>query len=114
MAYLRHDSGGPATLKNGQVLGDESPMEFDSDGYAGPVDDEDATLIAAMHTHVEAVDSRPESDATPGVEPEESGSQDGDYPTNDEGEPLCTGKADGQCSRTVDDPGGVCWQHEED
>jgi len=41
------------------------------------------------------------------VEPEE-------VPTNDEGEPLCVGKDDGQCSRTVDEPGEVCWQHEPD
>lgn len=34
-----------------------------------------------------------------------------DYPTNGDGEPLCVGKEDGQCSRTVDESGGVCWQH---
>jgi len=33
-------------------------------------------------------------------------------PTNDDGEPLCVGKDDGQCSRTVDEPGETCWQHE--
>lgn len=37
-----------------------------------------------------------------------------DYPTNDDGEPLCVGKEDGQCSRTVDEPGSVCWQHPAD
>jgi hypothetical protein len=35
-----------------------------------------------------------------------------DHPTNDDGEPLCTGKEDGQCSRTVETPGDACWQHE--
>lgn len=35
------------------------------------------------------------------------------YPSNNDGEPLCTGKEDGQCTRTVDEPGGVCWQHED-
>ena len=34
-----------------------------------------------------------------------------DYPTNDDGEPLCTGMDDGQCSRTVAEPGGTCFQH---
>jgi len=34
-----------------------------------------------------------------------------DYPTNDEGKPLCVGKEEGQCERTVDEPNGVCWQH---
>lgn len=37
-----------------------------------------------------------------------------DYPTNEEGEPLCTGMDDGQCSRTVDEPGATCWQHPND
>lgn len=27
---------------------------------------------------------------------------------------LCSGKEDGQCSRTVENPGDVCWQHSED
>lgn len=47
---------------------------------------------------------REDSDADEAAEP--------DHPTNDEGEPLCVGKDDGQCSRTVEDPGEVCWQHE--
>jgi len=33
------------------------------------------------------------------------------YNTNDEDEPLCNGKDDGQCSRVVDEPGDACWQH---
>lgn len=33
------------------------------------------------------------------------------YPTNEDGDPLCVGKDDGQCSRVVDSPGGTCWQH---
>lgn len=36
---------------------------------------------------------------------------DNDHPTNEEGEPLCVGKDDGQCSRVVEEPGGRCWQH---
>jgi len=34
-----------------------------------------------------------------------------EYPTNDDGEPLCVGKDDGQCSRVVDEAGLSCWQH---
>jgi len=34
------------------------------------------------------------------------------HPTNDDGDPLCVGQDDGQCSRVVDEPGGTCWQHE--
>jgi len=34
-----------------------------------------------------------------------------DFPTNEDGEPLCVGKEEGQCSRVVDEPGGTCWQH---
>lgn len=30
-----------------------------------------------------------------------------------EDDPTCAGK-DGQCSRTVDELGDYCWQHEED
>lgn len=33
------------------------------------------------------------------------------YPTNDDGDPLCTGKDDGQCGNTVDELGGTCWHH---
>lgn len=37
-----------------------------------------------------------------------------DYPTNEDGEPLCVGKEDGQCSRVVEEADGTCWQHDED
>lgn len=93
MAYLRHDSGGPSTLKNEQVLGDDSPLEFDGDGYAGPVDDDDATIIEAMHSHVSVVWEPADSDATPGVDPSETGSQDGDS---------------GTCEEIVESTGEVC------
>lgn len=52
MRYLRHKDGGDAVLKNGQVLGDDSPLEFD-DGVAGPVADDVARKLANMHRHVE-------------------------------------------------------------
>lgn len=53
MRYLTHDSGEAAVLKNTQVLGDASPLEFDEDGRAGPLEDELAEKVAAMHLHVE-------------------------------------------------------------
>lgn len=40
-----------------------------------------------------------------------SESDDGDEDGTDA--PTCAG-ADGECSREVDEPGGLCWQHEED
>lgn len=52
MRYLNHDSGEAATLHNAQILGDESPLEFDEDGRAGPLDDDIAAKVAAMDRHV--------------------------------------------------------------
>jgi hypothetical protein len=52
MRYLTHDSGSEVTVKNAQVLGDESPLEFDDDGRAGPVADELAETVAAMDAHI--------------------------------------------------------------
>jgi hypothetical protein len=52
MRYLRHKDGGDAVLKNSQVLGDDSPLEF-GDGVAGPVADDVARKLASMHRHVE-------------------------------------------------------------
>jgi len=37
-----------------------------------------------------------------------------EYPTDDDGNPLCVGKESGQCGRTVDELGGECWQHQTD
>lgn len=42
------------------------------------------------------------------MEVEES---EGEYPVSEDGEPLCVGKEGGQCSRVVEEPGSVCWQH---
>jgi hypothetical protein len=50
--FLRHASGESTELHNQQVLGDESPLEFDEDGYA-EVDDDVGTKLLAMHRHVE-------------------------------------------------------------
>ena len=52
MRYLIHDSGDSVSVKNAQVLGEESPLEFDDDGRAGPVADELAETVAAMDAHV--------------------------------------------------------------
>jgi len=52
MRYLRHDSGEKSVLQNTQVLGDDSPLEFDDEGRAGPVKDSLAEKVAAMHKYV--------------------------------------------------------------
>jgi hypothetical protein len=49
--WLRHDSGGPAELRNSQVLGDDSPLEFDEDGYA-EVDAVRGEMLLTMHRHI--------------------------------------------------------------
>lgn len=64
MRYLNHDSGEATTLKNSQVLGDDSPLEFDADGRAGPLDDARAEKIAAMHRHVTLGERARQSDET--------------------------------------------------
>jgi hypothetical protein len=61
MAWLRHDSGGAATLKNQQVLGPDSPLKFDADGYAEVADDVVDQLLA-MHAHVEQVSAPADND----------------------------------------------------
>ncbi|MFC7202867.1 hypothetical protein ACFQJC_05020 [Haloferax namakaokahaiae] len=52
MRYLHHDSEESAMLRNQQVLGDDSPLEFDEEGVGGPVDDDTAQTLSAMHRHV--------------------------------------------------------------
>lgn len=66
------------------------------------VDDIELAREMAQHRRLELVDV----DKTPTPDAEETG-----FPTNEDGEPLCVGKEDGQCSRVVDEPGGTCWQH---
>jgi hypothetical protein len=70
------------------------------------VEDESVAREMAEHRRIELV----EVDETPTPEPAQTGDN-SEYPTNDDGEPLCDGKEDGQCSRTVDELGGSCWQH---
>jgi hypothetical protein len=53
MRYIYHDSGEAGELHNGQVLGDDSPVEFDEEGRAGPLEDDVAGMLSAMHAHVE-------------------------------------------------------------
>jgi len=52
MRYLRHDSGEAVSVTNRQALGDESPLEFDEDGRAGPLSDDVAETVAAMDAHI--------------------------------------------------------------
>jgi hypothetical protein len=53
MRYIEHESGEAGKLKNAQIIGDDSPAEFDEDGRAGPFDDRVAELLAGMHAHIE-------------------------------------------------------------
>lgn len=50
--WLKHESGESAELRNSQVLGDDSPLEFDEDGYA-EVDDQRGEKLLTMHRHIE-------------------------------------------------------------
>ena len=50
--WLKHESGEATELRNSQVLGDDSPLEFDEDGYA-EVDDERGRKLLTMHRHIE-------------------------------------------------------------
>jgi hypothetical protein len=52
MAYIRHDSHDETTISNRQALGEDSPIETDGDGYAEVADDDTATLVAAMDSHI--------------------------------------------------------------
>jgi len=61
MAYIRHDSHGETVIKSGQILGEASPLETDSDGYAEVEDEETATRLAAVHRHVTAASPRPDT-----------------------------------------------------
>jgi len=50
--WLRHESGEATELHNSQVLGDDSPLAFDEDGYA-EVDDQRGQMLLTMHRHIE-------------------------------------------------------------
>lgn len=49
--WLKHESGEPTELRNSQVLGEDSPLEFDENGYA-QVDDERGQMLVTMHRHI--------------------------------------------------------------
>ncbi|WP_137288632.1 hypothetical protein [Natronorubrum halophilum] len=53
MPYLKHESGEATELRNSQILGDDSPLEFDEDGYAFVDDPDVAKKLLAMHRHIE-------------------------------------------------------------
>lgn len=61
--YLKHDSGDAAELRNRQVLGEDSPLQFDEDGYA-EVDDVVGEKLLAMHRHVEHAGRGPTAGTT--------------------------------------------------
>ncbi|WP_135827304.1 hypothetical protein [Halorussus halobius] len=64
MPYIKHESGEATELRNSQILGDQSPLEFDEDGYAFVEDPAVADKLLAMHRHIERGGRGPEdSDA---------------------------------------------------
>jgi len=69
--FLKHDSGGPAELHNQQVLGEDSPLEFDEDGYAEVGDPVVAEKLLAMHRHIERGGHGPETDGAEEPDAEE-------------------------------------------
>ncbi|GAB3669547.1 hypothetical protein [Halopiger thermotolerans] len=60
MPYLKHESGEAGELHNSQILGDDSPLEFDEDGYAYVEDPTVADKLLAMHRHIESGGRGPE------------------------------------------------------
>jgi len=66
MAYLKHDDGKAIALRNQQVLGDDSPLEFDDEGYAEVADQRTAEKLAAMHRHISLGGHGPSSAADDG------------------------------------------------
>jgi len=50
--WLKHESGEATELRNSQVLGDDSPLEFDENGYA-EVDNQRGEKLLTMHRHIE-------------------------------------------------------------
>lgn len=93
MPYLKHTSGDATELRNQQVLGDESPLEFDENGYAYVEDPEVARKLLAMHRHIErgghgpedAADSETASEDEDGGEPlDEVAGESGTLPFNPE------------------------------
>lgn len=79
--------------ETGEEINVEEPFETDRESFE---------LLNNTYPGFRIVDDSAES---------ESDTTDSDHPTNDEGEPLCVGKEDGQCSRVVEEPGRTCWQH---
>jgi hypothetical protein len=63
MPYIRHESGEATELRNSQLLGDDSPLEFDEDGYAYVDDVRTAEKLLAMHRHIERGGSGPDGSA---------------------------------------------------
>jgi hypothetical protein len=65
MVWIRHPSGEQTTIKNGQALGPESPLETDENGHAEVDEEERADLLATLDPNVETLSSPPETDDGP-------------------------------------------------
>jgi len=68
MAYLKHDDDKAIELRNQQVLGDESPLEFNDDGFTEVGDQRTAEKLAAMHRHISLGGHGPETEVDEGGE----------------------------------------------
>ena len=63
MPYLKHEDGEATELRNSQILGDDSPLEFDENGYVFVEDPTIADKLLAMHRHIERGGNGPEDSA---------------------------------------------------
>ncbi|WP_226041572.1 hypothetical protein [Natrinema sp. DC36] len=75
MPYLKHESGEATELRNSQILGDNSPLEFDEDGYAFVEDPTVADKLLAMHRHIERGGRGPEASSDEDEAESESGTE---------------------------------------
>lgn len=80
--------------------------------YIGAVEDPETGEYVQLDATVSAATAERLTNTYPYLSLDDSGvTQEADYPTNEDGEPLCVGKSGGQCGRVVDEPNTSCWQH---
>jgi hypothetical protein len=101
--FLRHTSGEATEVRNQQVLGDDSPLEFEEDGYA-EVDDERGEMLLTMHRHIERGGHGPQTDDEGEAEEAEDVDEDAGFdaeafvdrtPMDDVVDDIEAGEADG-------------------
>jgi len=97
--YLKHESGSSAELRNQQVLGDDSPLVFDEEGYA-EVDDARGEKLLTMHRHIEPGGHGPE---TGGADEFDAGTFVDRTPMSDVVEDIETGEYDDHLDAIADE-----------